>query len=67
MSTKSVKFICTKLSFQMNHASISGTMMGTFVLDAMPVNAAIQSKLSNYIVAVSKCFELKVISLAIVL
>ncbi|GFX75800.1 hypothetical protein TNCV_2237721 [Trichonephila clavipes] len=30
----------TKLSFQMNHASICGTMMVAFVLDAMPVNAA---------------------------
>ncbi|GFT07004.1 transposable element Tcb2 transposase [Trichonephila clavipes] len=37
--------------FQMNHASICGTMMATFVLDAMPMNAAFQSVLSNDIVA----------------
>ncbi|GFW90254.1 transposable element Tcb2 transposase [Trichonephila clavipes] len=41
----------TKLSFQMNHASICENMMAAFVLDAMPVNAAFQSALSNDIVA----------------
>ncbi|GFT26666.1 transposable element Tcb2 transposase [Trichonephila clavipes] len=38
MSTEPGKLIGTKMSFQMNHASICGTMMGTFMLDAMPVN-----------------------------
>ncbi|GFT95754.1 hypothetical protein TNCV_311171 [Trichonephila clavipes] len=36
--------------FEMNHASICGDMMTAFVLDAMPVNAAFQSVLSNDIV-----------------
>ncbi|GFV51560.1 transposable element Tcb2 transposase [Trichonephila clavipes] len=40
-----------KLSFQMNHASICGTMMAAFVPDAMPVNAAFKSALSNDILA----------------
>ncbi|GFX21168.1 transposable element Tcb2 transposase [Trichonephila clavipes] len=40
MSTELNKLIHTKLSFQMNHASICGSMMAAFVLDAMPVNAA---------------------------
>ncbi|GFX42084.1 hypothetical protein TNCV_2134991 [Trichonephila clavipes] len=34
-----------------NHASICGTMMAAFVLEAMPVNAAFQSALSNDTVA----------------
>ncbi|GFS95235.1 putative DD41D transposase [Trichonephila clavipes] len=42
MSTEPGKVIGTKLSFQMNHTSICGTMMAAFVLDAMPVNAAFQ-------------------------
>ncbi|GFW70325.1 HTH_Tnp_Tc3_2 domain-containing protein [Trichonephila clavipes] len=40
MSTEPGKLIGTKLSFQMNHASICRTVMATFVLDAMPMNAA---------------------------
>ncbi|GFU38061.1 HTH_Tnp_Tc3_2 domain-containing protein [Trichonephila clavipes] len=44
------KLIGTKLSFQMNHASICGTMMAAFVLDAMPVKAIFQSALLNDIV-----------------
>ncbi|PRD31046.1 UNVERIFIED_CONTAM: hypothetical protein NCL1_24552 [Trichonephila clavipes] len=40
MSTEPGKLIDTKLSFQVYHASICGTMMAAFVLDAMPVNAA---------------------------
>ncbi|GFU49750.1 transposable element Tcb2 transposase [Trichonephila clavipes] len=51
MSTEPGKLIGTKLSFQMNHASISGAMMAAFVSDALPVNAAFQSALSNDIVA----------------
>ncbi|GFX37715.1 HTH_Tnp_Tc3_2 domain-containing protein [Trichonephila clavipes] len=51
MSTEPGKLIGTKLSFQMNHASICGTMMAAFVLDATPVNAVFQSALSNDIVA----------------
>ncbi|GFY18294.1 uncharacterized protein TNCV_2047001 [Trichonephila clavipes] len=51
MSTKPGKLISTKLFFQMNHASNFGNMMAVFVLDAMPVNAAFQSALSNDIVA----------------
>ncbi|GFS68696.1 uncharacterized protein TNCV_1959011 [Trichonephila clavipes] len=43
MSTETGKLIGTKLSFQMNHTSIRGTMMAAFVLDAMPVNTAFQS------------------------
>ncbi|GFX34585.1 hypothetical protein TNCV_3658231 [Trichonephila clavipes] len=50
MITEPDKLIDTKLSFQMNQASICGTMMDAFVLEAMPVNAAFQSALSNYIV-----------------
>ncbi|GFS86333.1 transposable element Tcb2 transposase [Trichonephila clavipes] len=51
MSTEPGKPIGTKLSFQINHASICGTIMPTFVLDAMPVKAAFQSALSKDIVA----------------
>ena len=43
--------IGTKLSFQMNYASICGTMLATFVLDAVPVNVAFQSTFSTDIVA----------------
>ncbi|PRD31891.1 UNVERIFIED_CONTAM: hypothetical protein NCL1_22121 [Trichonephila clavipes] len=35
MSTEPSKLIGTKLSFQMNHASICGTMMAAFTLDTM--------------------------------
>ncbi|GFW84904.1 transposable element Tcb2 transposase [Trichonephila clavipes] len=45
MSTEPGKLISTKLSFQRNHASICGTMMAAFVLDAMSVNAEFQSVL----------------------
>ncbi|GFU30076.1 uncharacterized protein TNCV_3262831 [Trichonephila clavipes] len=41
------KLIDTKLSFQMNHASIGETIMTGFVLGTMPANAAFQSALSN--------------------
>ncbi|GFY07207.1 HTH_Tnp_Tc3_2 domain-containing protein [Trichonephila clavipes] len=51
MSIGPGKLIGTKLSFQMIHASICGFMMAAFVLDAMPVNAAFQSALSNDFVA----------------
>ena len=51
MSTEPGKLIGTKLPFQMNHASVCGTMMAAFVLDTMLVNAASQSALSNDIVA----------------
>ncbi|GFX32104.1 uncharacterized protein TNCV_4099531 [Trichonephila clavipes] len=51
MSTEPSKLIGTKLSFQMNHASICETMMAAFVLNAMPVNAAFQRALSKGIVA----------------
>ncbi|GFX29849.1 uncharacterized protein TNCV_4749781 [Trichonephila clavipes] len=47
MSTEPGKLIDTKLSFQMNHTSICWIMMAAFVLDAMPMNAAFQSVLSN--------------------
>ncbi|GFX87223.1 transposable element Tcb2 transposase [Trichonephila clavipes] len=50
MTTEPDKLIGTKLSFQMNHASICGTMMAGFALDAMPANSAFQSALSNDIV-----------------
>ncbi|GFX16724.1 uncharacterized protein TNCV_4187001 [Trichonephila clavipes] len=40
ISTEPGKLIGTKLSFQMNHASICGAMMAAFMLDAMPVNTA---------------------------
>ncbi|GFU46115.1 uncharacterized protein TNCV_2309441 [Trichonephila clavipes] len=50
MSTELDKLICSKLTFQMNHASICRTMMAAFVLDSMPVNAAFQSALSKNIV-----------------
>ncbi|GFU54641.1 HTH_Tnp_Tc3_2 domain-containing protein [Trichonephila clavipes] len=45
MSTEPGKRICTKLSFQINHVSICGTMMTAFVLDAMSMNPALQSAL----------------------
>ncbi|GFT36705.1 transposable element Tcb2 transposase [Trichonephila clavipes] len=48
---RACKLIGTKLSFQMNPASICGTMINAFMVDAMPVNAAFQSALSNNIVA----------------
>ncbi|GFW55738.1 transposable element Tcb2 transposase [Trichonephila clavipes] len=51
MSTEPGKLIGTNLSFQMKHGSIFGTMRAAFVLDAMPVNAAVHSELSNDIVA----------------
>ncbi|GFU99136.1 uncharacterized protein TNCV_1228501 [Trichonephila clavipes] len=43
MSPEPGKLIGTKLSFQINHASICGTMMAKFLLDSMPLNAAFQS------------------------
>ncbi|GFX00201.1 transposable element Tcb2 transposase [Trichonephila clavipes] len=45
MSTEPGKLTGTKLSFQMNHASICETMMAPFVLDTMPVNSAFPSVL----------------------
>ena len=51
MSTELGKLIGIKLSFQMNHDSICGTMMAVFILDAMPVNVSFQSALSNDIMA----------------
>ncbi|GFX53459.1 uncharacterized protein TNCV_4652491 [Trichonephila clavipes] len=51
MSTEPGKLIGTKLSFQMNHASVCGTMSTVFVLDAMPVKATFYSALTNDIVA----------------
>ncbi|GFX99273.1 transposable element Tcb2 transposase [Trichonephila clavipes] len=51
MSTEPGKLIGIKVSFQMNQASICGTMMAAFMLEAMLVNAAFQSALSNNIVA----------------
>ncbi|GFY32488.1 transposable element Tcb2 transposase [Trichonephila clavipes] len=50
MSTELGKLIGTKLSFQMNHASICVTIMAAFVLDPMSVNTAFQNVISNYIV-----------------
>ncbi|GFX42815.1 uncharacterized protein TNCV_2931071 [Trichonephila clavipes] len=47
MGSLQMQLIGTKLSFQMNHTSICGTMMAAFVLDAMLVNTAFQSALSN--------------------
>ena len=58
MSTELDKLIGTKLSFQMNHASICGTMNPTFVLDSKLVNAAFQSALSNEIVATTQSYGL---------
>ncbi|GFW27061.1 transposable element Tcb2 transposase [Trichonephila clavipes] len=43
MSTEPGKLIDSKLSFQMNHASICEITMAAFVFDAMPVNTAFQS------------------------
>ncbi|GFV14249.1 transposable element Tcb2 transposase [Trichonephila clavipes] len=53
MSTELGEQICTKFVFsdESNHASICGTMLTAFMLDAVPVNAAYQSALSNDIVA----------------
>ncbi|GFT15448.1 HTH_Tnp_Tc3_2 domain-containing protein [Trichonephila clavipes] len=45
MSTEAGKLIDTKLSFQMNQASICWNLKAVFVLDAMPVNTAFQSAL----------------------
>ncbi|GFV82995.1 uncharacterized protein TNCV_1180091 [Trichonephila clavipes] len=50
MSTEPDKQIGTKLSFEMNHASICGTKMAVFLSDAMPGNSAFQNALSNDIV-----------------
>ncbi|GFX41423.1 uncharacterized protein TNCV_3489641 [Trichonephila clavipes] len=47
ISTEPGKLIGTKLSFQMNHASICETMMAASMVDAIPVNAAFQRALSN--------------------
>ena len=54
MSTELGKLIDIhlKFSFQMNQPSICATMMAAFHLEAMPVNAAFQSALSNDIAAV---------------
>ena len=51
MGTEPGKLIRTKWSFQINHTSVSGTIMAALVLNAVPVNAAFQSALSNDIVA----------------
>ena len=51
ISTEPEKLIDTKLPFQMNHASVCGTMVAAFMLDARPINAAFQSALSKDIVA----------------
>ena len=51
MSTKPNKLIGTKLSFQINHASVCRAMMATFVLEDTPVNAAFLSVFSNDIMA----------------
>ncbi|GFW51289.1 HTH_Tnp_Tc3_2 domain-containing protein [Trichonephila clavipes] len=51
MSTEYGKLIVSKLSFQINHASICETTMAALLLDAMPVNVAFHSALSNDIVA----------------
>ena len=51
MITDPGKLIRTILSFQMNHDSICGTTKAAFMVDAMPINAAFQSALSNDIVA----------------
>ena len=51
ISTEPGKLIATKLSFQMNHATIWGTMMVVVVLNAMMVNAAFENALSNHIMA----------------
>ena len=79
INTEPGKLIGTKLSFQMNHASICGTMMAVCVFDTMPVNAAFQSALMNDIVAKHPelwsrvrfcnmthpiCYKLRVISIA---
>ncbi|GFW06012.1 uncharacterized protein TNCV_4478061 [Trichonephila clavipes] len=47
LSAEPGKLIGNKLFFQMNHASICGTMMAAFVLNATPENTAFQSALSN--------------------
>ncbi|GFV57869.1 transposable element Tcb2 transposase [Trichonephila clavipes] len=41
------ELIGIKLTFPMNHVSIWGTMMAAFMVDAMPVNAAFLSALSD--------------------
>ena len=51
MTTEPGKLNDTKVSFQMNHASISGTLMATYMVDTVPINAVFQSVLSNNIVA----------------
>ena len=51
MSTEPDKLTGAKLSFQMNHISVCGTMMAAFVLDAMSLSAAFKSALSNDLVA----------------
>ena len=51
MNTEPGGLIDNKLSFLTNPALICGTMMAAYVLDAMPVNIAFHSVLSNVIVA----------------
>ncbi|GFV09202.1 uncharacterized protein TNCV_12131 [Trichonephila clavipes] len=51
MSIEPGRLIGTKLPFQFNQSSINGNIMVPFMLDAMPVNAALQSVLTNNIVA----------------
>ncbi|GFW58811.1 HTH_Tnp_Tc3_2 domain-containing protein [Trichonephila clavipes] len=47
LSTEPGRLIGTKLFFQMNHTLSCRTMMAAFVLEAISVNAAFQSALSN--------------------
>ena len=50
MSTELGKLIGTNLSVQMNQVLVCGNMMAAFVFDAMQINVAFQSALSNDIV-----------------
>ena len=51
MSTEPGILIDIKLSFQINHVSVCKAMMFDFVLEVMPVNSAVQTALSNDIMA----------------
>ena len=51
ISTEPGKLICIKFSFQIDHTSVCAALIGAFMLNAMPVNAAFQSAFWNDIVA----------------
>ena len=69
MNTEPGKLIGAKLSFEMTHASICGTIMATFVLDALSNNIVAEhpelwSGMQFRIMDNPICYELKAIPIA---